>query len=50
MCVTKSKQAENKASDRVFGKFIFSRCDDSCAGTEIPLQLGRQKIRNALGD
>ena len=26
--VTKFKKAENKASNHVFGKRIFSRCDD----------------------
>jgi len=39
--VTKFKQAENKASNHVFGTYIFSRCDDSCLGTGIRLLIGR---------
>ena len=47
--VTKFKQAENKASNHMFRKCIFNRCDDSCMGTEIRLMLGRHMIRNAIG-
>jgi len=48
--VIKSKQAESKVSNCVFGKCIFGRCDDSCMGTEIHLLLGRYMIGNAIGE
>jgi len=38
--ITKFKQAENKASFHLFGKCIFSRCDESRMGTEICLLFG----------
>jgi len=34
----------------MFGKFIFSRCDDSCTGMEIRLLLDRHMFRNAFED
>ena len=48
--VTKIKKAENKASNHMFGKRIFSRCDDSCMGIEIRLLHGRHMICIAIGD
>jgi len=53
MCVTKFKYIENEASSRSFEKWIFSRCDDACMGTEIRLLLGTYTISNdcnAIGD
>ena len=44
---TKFNQAEDKASDPVFGKCVFSRCDESRWGTE---KLARCTICNAFGD
>jgi len=37
--VTKVKHAEKKAYNDVFGKCIFSPCDDSCTGRKIYLLL-----------
>jgi len=48
--VTAFNQAESKASNLVFVKYIFSRCDESYTGTAIRLLLGRHMIRNAIGN
>jgi len=45
--VTEFDQAENNASNHVFGKCSFSRCDNSCMGTGIRLLSG---VRNEIGD
>jgi len=48
-CVAKFKQADNKTSSHVFGKCVFSRCDESFMGTDVCFLFGRHTISNAIG-
>jgi len=47
---TDKHNIENKASNHVFGKCIFSGCNDSCMGTEIRWLFRRHMICNTIGD